>query len=849
MKIFLIAALTAVSLISCDSKQSSNENGELQVAGLRSGPSHLRWDYNKRQLTQADLESYYHFVYRFGAAVRDGKCHSFKSCINNPEANLFYGEMPAEFRMSGEELAARYPELKFEYEIDTSTGQRVQKMSSHPIYSDCGDLPKMLEGFHAFMKKLPFGIASFPTIKYPGREFLKNMKNRVAGTSYLNEQEREAYLERVKFWEERYAANLEEGENLLPQIQNLVNEFNGLMETRVDAFVASDTNWQRLLRTNQLQFDKELRKTKKQATVFIDNRYASYGNKLKWKNRLIKKGDNALAVFQLISNSISTSSFRLDHHDDTYGNPFTFKDFYPVDLSRESLPPGSILYDPSGHIWVVFHVDADGVVHMIDAHPDDSITYKKSTDIIEKISKVYPTKFGAGFQALRPWYVSRDGGFMVGAENKELPHFSLIQSYGTENRYPNPENWTSDIKIIDNGVVSTDLYQYSRRKLSRKPFQINVLGDFENQVNGLCIAFKERIEAVDKAVERGLHRESHPIVLPANIYQTEGDWENFSSPGRDARLRSSVRSVITTMTQAKDQLLSGNREMIYSGSNVNEDFLRIFNRIANNCVDQYKNSQNRGIQISLKDFIDRIYDVSFDPYHCPELRWGAKGRELESCPEYRSGDKKMDWYNAQAFIRYTIDRDTTTDYSVPLNQFKILNSERLAVLRPTQLNIDTVLRNNLRDHNYISNRAITNGYIKPEESYYNFRFTPDRPLDVGPIFTQNGLVVSRLSCHKNLYGQGRFVLVEDNMIAIPTTGEWMERATYKNKRDCENQIRRAQRNLKNDKICVGYTAGRNKEAYLVFDFNTYEFHSRVNNGQRQILSYRSARDCERVAER
>ena len=72
MKTLLIAALTAVSLFSCDSKKSSNENAELQVAGLRSGPSHLRWDYNKRQLTQADLESYYHFVYRFGAAVRDG---------------------------------------------------------------------------------------------------------------------------------------------------------------------------------------------------------------------------------------------------------------------------------------------------------------------------------------------------------------------------------------------------------------------------------------------------------------------------------------------------------------------------------------------------------------------------------------------------------------------------------------------------------------------------------------------------------------------------------------------------------------------------------------------------------
>jgi hypothetical protein len=849
MQIYIVIALAVLGLFSCDSKKSSDSNNELQVAGLRSGPDHLRWDYNKSELTRADLESYYHFVYRFGAAVRDGKCHSFKSCINNPEANLFYGEMPNEFRMSGEELAARYPDLKFEYEIDTATGERVQKISSHPIYADCGDLPKMLEGFHAFMKKLPFGIAGFPSLKAPAREYLKIMKRRIPGTSYLTQDIKEIYLAIVTDFQARYEADPENGENLLPEIQQVVKDYNDLVNAEVERFVRTDSNWQNLLLTNQLQYEKELGKAKKQATIFLDNRYASYGNKLKYNNRLIKKGDNALAVFQMISNTISTSSFRLDHHDDIYNNDArTFKDFYPVDLSRESLPPGSILYDPSGHIWVVFHVDADGVAHMIDAHPDDSITYKKSTDIIEKINKVYPAKFGGGFQALRPWRVSRDGRSMVGTPNHMLPHYSLVQSYGTENYDPRPETWSSNIEIIENGVVSQNLYQFGRRKLSRKPFQIDVLGDFRTQMNGLCTAFKERVDAVDKAVERGLHRESHPIVLPANIYQTEGDWENFSSPGRDARIRSSVRSVISTMKQAKEQILSGNTEMIYTGSNLYEDFLRIYNDVAYSCVDQYKNSNNRNVQISLNDFIGRIYDVSFDPYHCPELRWGAKGRELESCPEYRSRDKKMDWYTAQEFIRYTIDRDTSVDYSVPFSQFRGLNSQKLLSMRPMDLNIAGILNLEKQNHRYVSNRAITNGYIKPEEAYYNFAFTPGTPIriDNGPLFTNN-LVVSRLGCHRNVYGKRRYTLIEDNMIAIPTTGSWMENATYKDKKDCQDQIRRAQRNLKNDTICVGYTAGRNKEAYLIYNFKNYEFYSQVNNGQRQIMSFRNIRACERRA--
>ena len=44
----------------------------------------------------------------------------------------------------------------------------------------------------------------------------------------------------------------------------------------------------------------------------------------------------------------------------------------------------------------------------------------------------------------------------------------------------------------------------------------------------------------------------------------------------------------------------------------------------------------------------RLFAMSFDPYHCIELRWGAGGEERESCPDSES---KLKWYEAEQRLR------------------------------------------------------------------------------------------------------------------------------------------------------------------------------------------------------
>lgn len=79
------------------------------------------------------------------------------------------------------------------------------------------------------------------------------------------------------------------------------------------------------------------------------------------------------SVLTSIANYISSTMFRIDPSNDVLKSN-VFNDFYPVEISRDSIVPGSVFYDPNGHILVVYDVADDGRIFMIDAHPDNSLT-------------------------------------------------------------------------------------------------------------------------------------------------------------------------------------------------------------------------------------------------------------------------------------------------------------------------------------------------------------------------------------------------------------------------------------------------------------------------------------------
>jgi hypothetical protein len=76
-------------------------------------------------------------------------------------------------------------------------------------------------------------------------------------------------------------------------------------------------------------------------------------------------------------------------------------------------------------------------------------------------------------------------------------------------------------------------------------------------------------------------------------------------------------------------------------------------RVANECTVSYKNSAGNAIELNLNDVEERLWDLSFSPYHCAEYRWGARGKELATCAD---GKNKQEWYAAQARLRNQIER-------------------------------------------------------------------------------------------------------------------------------------------------------------------------------------------------
>lgn len=385
-----------------------------------------------------------------------------------------------------------------------------------------------------------------------------------------------------------------------------------------------------------------------------DIRYTRDGNSVR-ERRTVRNGDHINEILQHIVGTISTATYRM--HANKYDSGNLFKDMYHVRIDREGIVPGTVLYDPAGHIAVVYKVTSDGRVFLIDAHPDNSLT---RVSFGEKFARS-PDLRGAGFVQFRPYSLegSRfnsskgvyEGGVIRPKSNRELPLFSLEQFYGSPVRL---EATLQNARYNLNGVTYS-YYDYVRRKLSIGDLKINPVEDFKNSLEDLCLDLKDRKDAVDKAIQDGISAMSAPDRLPENIYGTHGTWETYSTPSRDARFKASVKSAFDNVNRAVGLYRQGSSEVVYQGADLVGDIEEIYEEVTRECEVEVKGSDARLIRISLQEAIERLFDLSFDPYHCVELRWGLTDpQSLATCNSPRV---KLDWYYAQARLRNVIERD------------------------------------------------------------------------------------------------------------------------------------------------------------------------------------------------
>ena len=82
------------------------------------------------------------------------------------------------------------------------------------------------------------------------------------------------------------------------------------------------------------------------------------------------RGPNFKRVARDIRDLVYSATFRT-HPERNAGND---TDFYPIKINRNSIKPGTVIYDINAHVVIVYKIDDDGLIHYVDANPDNTVT-------------------------------------------------------------------------------------------------------------------------------------------------------------------------------------------------------------------------------------------------------------------------------------------------------------------------------------------------------------------------------------------------------------------------------------------------------------------------------------------
>lgn len=384
-----------------------------------------------------------------------------------------------------------------------------------------------------------------------------------------------------------------------------------------------------------------------------DMRYARAGNAVAERVTADSGHDNGYRVMQTLSDTISTATFRIHPDLETPLEP----DFYSPAITPRSIRPGTVIYDPNGHVATVYKVEPDGRLHYIDAHPDNALT-RGFFD--QRFVRAWPA-VGSGFKNWRPLVLTgytreRDGtlsgGHVVLLANRQIADFSVEQFFGNGARPADDGDWQSGTFTLNKETV--DYYDYVRAQLAGGRLEFDPLREVHDMVESNCADLHYRADAVTLAVAAGIQNRAQPPRLPANIYGTDGDWEIYSTPSRDARLKTAFKEVRDAAARFMALYLANDPRLKYKGANLAVDMLTMYDRTAAQCQLAYVRSDGSRTPLAYEEARRRLFAMSFDPYHCVERRWGATdARELATCSD---GSAKRAWYAAEQNLRNQLER-------------------------------------------------------------------------------------------------------------------------------------------------------------------------------------------------
>jgi hypothetical protein len=380
-----------------------------------------------------------------------------------------------------------------------------------------------------------------------------------------------------------------------------------------------------------------------------DLRFTANSNGPKTRRDLVDLGNGVPLAESLkgIWGTVWTATYRMDPGVDFS----TSQDFYSPKLAPGAIRPGTVIYNITGHVVIVYDVTEDGRILYVDSHPDETVRRSAYGPQFGQS----PQKLGGGFKNFRPMKLvgatkmadgTYVGGQVVLAKNDEIEDYGLEQYTGN---MPGAVGDGNNARFVYNGV-NLSLFEYVRASLSGGKFKLNPVYELTMSLRTLCDEVKERVIQVNMAERSGVSRKAHPGLLPGNTAGSDNaEWEEHASLAADARLRNSANLLFKGMAEIVELWQKHDLRIAYDGAGLKEALQNIYDTESTACPIAYTNSAGQKVDLTLHDVILRLPAISFDPYHCIERRWGAsKPEELATCQD---DETKSRWYLAEQRLR------------------------------------------------------------------------------------------------------------------------------------------------------------------------------------------------------
>jgi len=305
-----------------------------------------------------------------------------------------------------------------------------------------------------------------------------------------------------------------------------------------------------------------------------------------------------------VGDVVHTGSVRVAGNDDN-------TDFYLVPLTQETLRPGTVYADPYGHVLMLVTRIAEangkpGVYLAVDAEPDGTVTRKRFWRGNFLFAHV-PALGSPGFKRFRPIVRAENGGLrrLTNAEIAKNPNYG-------------------DVSLEQMNFSMEEFYDRMDEVMSPDP--LDPAKAMADAITSLAEQVNTRVTAVEngrKFQNSGKGDASMPDG--ASIFETNGAWEDFSTPARDLRLLIAI-DVVRGFPDRVARLPQ--RYAIPFGQTPAGVKANLQSALASELAARkitYTRSDGSPWTLTLKDVVDRATDLemAYNPNDCVELRWGA----------------------------------------------------------------------------------------------------------------------------------------------------------------------------------------------------------------------------------